>query len=212
MLAMQRRAMGGCPDCGDQLEYWQDNVAGNHNGGRLTCCVVDGLGHGLHAKEAACSILQYVANHRTETPEQLFRGCDEAMRHGRGAVMAVAWIEGNQLRYASVGNITGYLARHGDDGYRIEHLNMDRGMIGGGFKKLNVQTLSMADGDLLLMHSDGLHPFYNLEVWQPVLDHPQRLAKALIEDQGKETDDACVLVYCHQEQARHGSPIKNIRG
>jgi len=191
MIAAERRAMGGSPDCGDQFEYWQ-------NGQKTICCVVDGLGHGLHAKEAACNIMQYVANHRTETPELLFRGCDDAMRHGRGGVMAVAWIEGNQLRYGSVGNITGYLVRQGDDGCRIEHLNMDRGMIGGGFKKLNMQTLTMADGDLLIMHSDGLHPFYNLEVWQPVLTNPQRLARALIEDQTKETDDACVLVYRHE--------------
>jgi len=190
MIATERRAMGGCPDCGDQLAFWADDD-------RLVCCVVDGLGHGLHAKQAACNIIQYVANHRTESPEQLFRGCDEAMRHERGGVMAVAWIAGDQLTYASVGNITGYLVRHDDDIYRIEHLNMDRGMISGGFKKLNVQTLTLADGDLLLMHSDGLHPFYNLEVWQPVLDDPKRLAKALLEDQSKETDDACVLVYKH---------------
>ncbi|MFQ5346187.1 MAG: hypothetical protein ACE5DZ_09570, partial [Mariprofundus sp.] len=48
-----------------------------------------------------------------------------------------------------------------------------------------------------IMHSDGLHPFYNLVVWHPVLNNPQRLATALLEDQGKETDDACVLVYRH---------------
>jgi len=186
--------MGGGPDCGDQLEFWQDN---QKEGERLTCCVVDGLGHGLHAKQAACNIIQYVANHRDETPEQLFRGCDEAMRHERGGVMAVAWIAGNQLTYAAVGNIAGYLARQGDGSYRIEHLNMDRGMISGGFKKLNVQQLTLADGDLLLMHSDGLHPFFNLEAWYPVLDDPKRLAQALIEDEAKETDDACVLVYRH---------------
>jgi len=200
-VAMQRRAMGGCPDCGDQLEFWEEKSEHDHE--RLTCCVVDGLGHGTHAKEAACNIIQYVANHRTETPENLFRGCDEATRHERGGVMAVAWIEGNQLSYASVGNIAGYLARHDDDAYRIEHLNMDRGMIGGGFRKLNVQTLTLSDGDLLIMHSDGLHPFYSLEAWHPALDHPQRLAKTLIEDQGKQTDDACVLVYRHAEGTCH---------
>jgi len=191
IIAIKRRAYPGETDCGDQLEYWQD-------GRQLICCVVDGLGHGLHAKEAACKIIAYVANHRVETPEQLFRGCDAAMHHERGGVMAVAWIEGNQLRYASVGNIAGYLAHHGDDGYRIEQLNMDRGMISGGFKKLNVQALTMKKSDLLIMHSDGLAPLYNLEAWQPVLDEMERLAKALIEDQGKETDDACVLVYRHE--------------
>ncbi|MFQ5346081.1 MAG: SpoIIE family protein phosphatase, partial [Mariprofundus sp.] len=165
LIAMQRRAMDGSPDCGDQLAVWEEKNGQNDR--RLICCVVDGLGHGIHAKEAACHIIQYVANHRDETPEQLFRGCDEAMRHERGGVMAVAWIDGNQLTYASVGNITGYLARQNDDNYRIEHLNMDRGMISGGFKKLNVQTLTLAEGDLLIMHSDGLHPFYNLVVWHP---------------------------------------------
>jgi len=190
MIAIEWRAMGGNPDCGDQVKYWEDD-------GKLTCCVVDGLGHGLHAKQAACTIIHYVANHWHETPEALFRGCDKAMQHERGGVMAMAWIAGNQLTYVSVGNIAGYLARKGDASYCIKHLNMDRGMISGGFKKLNVQQLILADGDLLLMHSDGLHPFFNLETWYPVLDDPKRLAKALIEDQGKETDDACVLVYKH---------------
>ncbi|MDX8411134.1 MAG: SpoIIE family protein phosphatase [Mariprofundaceae bacterium] len=194
-IAIERLAMDGGPDCGDQLAFWKDHIG--HDAG-LTGCVVDGLGHGLHAKKVALKIIQYVANHRSETPEKLFRGCDDAMRHERGGVMAVVWIKGDQLTYASVGNITGYLAHHNGGKYRIEHLNMDRGMIGGGFKKLNEQTLALAEGDLLIMHSDGLHPFFNLEAWHPVLDNPERLAKALLEDQGKETDDACVLVYRHK--------------
>jgi len=196
-IAVARRAMDGGSYCGDQTGIWPDDN-GQHGAQPCVCCLVDGLGHGLHAKQAACKIIQYVARHRHDTPEQLFRGCDVAMRHERGGVMAVAWIEGDQLSYAAVGNIAGYLARHTDDGFRMEQLHMDRGMISGGFKRLNVQQRTLAAGDLLIMHSDGLHPFYHLAAWQPALNDPQHLATLLIEDQGKATDDACVLVYQHQ--------------
>jgi len=193
MIAIKRRAYPGETDCGDQLEHWQD-------GTKLTCCVVDGLGHGTHAKASACKIIQYVGKHRMESLETLFTGCDKALRNERGGVMAVAWIEADKLTYASVGNITGYLVRVDaeQDSHTVEHLNMDRGMISGGFKKLNVQTLTMKKDDLLIMHSDGLTPLYNLNPWQPVIGNCEKLATMLLEDQGKETDDACVLVYRHE--------------
>jgi len=201
-IAVECRAMDGAPYCGDQTGIWQDNSG--QRAVQCICCMVDGLGHGLHARQAACKIIQYVADHRHETPEQLFRGCDAAMRHERGGVMAVAWVEGDRLSYASVGNIAGYLAHHAGDVWRLEHLNTDRGMISGGFRQLNVQRLTLAAGDLLIMHSDGLHPFYQMDGWLPALAGPQSLAISLIEDQGKATDDACVLVYQHPE-AGHGA-------
>jgi len=191
-IALKGRAYPGEDACGDQLDYWQD-------GERLTCCVVDGLGHGQHAKKSACHIVAFVEKHRLESPEILFTTCDESMRHERGGVMAVAWIKGDQLTYASVGNIAGYLVHvDAEQGtHRVEQLNMDRGMISGGFKKLNVQDLTLTEGDLLIMHSDGLNSLYNLEPWQPVIGDSERLATMLLEDMGKETDDACVLVYRH---------------
>jgi len=191
-VAMKSLTYPGETDCGDQLDYWQDEK-------RLSCCVVDGLGHGSDAKQAASNILQYVAAHRFETPEKLFRGCDAEMRHQRGGVAAVAWIESDCLTYAAVGNITGYLAHIDIEPgiHRLEHLNMDRGMISGGFRRLNVQVLRLTEGDLLIMHSDGLNEFFNLEPWQAFLDNSEKLAQALLGDQSKKTDDACVLVYRH---------------
>jgi len=194
-IAVERRAMDGGPYCGDQTGIWQDNSG--QCATQCICCMVDGLGHGLHAKQAASKMIQYVADHRHDTPEQLFRGCDVAMRHERGGVMAVAWIEGDRLSYASVGNIAGCLVRHADGMCRLEHLNMDRGMISGGFRVLHVQQLTLVAGDLLIMHSDGVDPFYQLDRWQSALADPQSLAISLIEDQGTVTDDACVLVYQH---------------
>lgn len=192
-ISLNRRAYPGEVDCGDQLDWWQD-------GNRLCCCVVDGLGHGPLAKAAGCEILQFVGKQRAASPEKLFTTCDKAMNKERGGVMAVAWIEGDQLTYASVGNIAGYLV-HVDveqETHRVEQLNMDRGMIGGGFKRLTVQRLTLTVGDLLIMHSDGVNPLYNLEPWQPVLDNCEMLGRVILEDQSKQTDDACVLIYHHQ--------------
>ncbi|MDQ6992590.1 MAG: SpoIIE family protein phosphatase [Mariprofundus sp.] len=194
MISLKHRNYPGEKDCGDQLQYWQDEK-------QLTCCVVDGLGHGSDAKEAACKIIHFVDSHRSDPPVKLFTACDQAMRHERAGVMAMAWIEDNLLTYAAAGNITGYLARENSEqgSYKLEQLNMDRGMIGGGFRKLNVQTLTLSEGDLLIMHSDGLNPFYHLEPWKTVANNSDKLAQMLLEDQSKGTDDACVLVY------RHGS-------
>jgi len=192
MISLKWRAYPGENDCGDQIDYWQDDK-------QLICCVVDGLGHGMHAKDGACQIMDFVEKHRSQSPEQLFATCNQAMLHERGGVMAVAWIRDDQLTYASIGNITGYWVYiDAEQGiHRVEQLHMDRGMIGGGFKSLNIQTLTLTRGDLLIMHSDGLNPVYNLDPWQMILDDSEKLASMLLEDQGKETDDACVLVYRH---------------
>lgn len=193
MISLKWRAYPGEKDCGDQLAYWED-------GERLICCVVDGLGHGSHAKASSCKIVDWIDKHRSESPKRLFTTCDQHMRNERGGVMAVAWIEGNQLSYASVGNITGYLVHviAEQNTNKVKQLHMDRGMIGGGFRKLNVQTLTLSEGDLLIMHSDGLNPVYSLDPWRMALANVEKLASMLIEDQGKETDDVCVLVYQHQ--------------
>jgi len=104
-------------------------------------------------------------------------------------MMAVAWIQGNQISYASVDNITGYLVRvkPDQDDHKLEQLNMARGMISGSFRKLNVQTLTLSESDLLIMHSDGLTPTFNLDSWQEVLGDCDKLERSFLENQGKAT-------------------------
>jgi len=193
MITLKWRVFPGEVDCGDQMACWEEDEG-------LICCVVDGLGHGSHAKNASDKIVDFVGLHRSQPPEILFSTCDQAMQRERGGVMAVAWIAGDQLTYASVGNITGYLVQvdTASGAHRVRQLHMDRGMIGGGFKTLNVQRLKVTKGDLVIMHSDGVNPVYSLDPWQMLLDDSERLATMLLEDQGKETDDACVLVYQHK--------------
>jgi len=202
-IALKKRPFPGEQCCGDQLDYWQDEANGHQC---ITCCVVDGLGHGTNAQDAACMIMDYVAQHRNEPAKKLFLGCDAAMSRNRGGVMAVAWIAGDQLTYASVGNITGYLI----DGHttklgshKVRQLHMDRGMIGGGFRRLSVQKLTLHEADLLIMHSDGVTPVFNLEPWLAPIGDNDKLATALLKDQGKSTDDACVLVYQHVGETTH---------
>ena len=78
-----------------------------HCGAQTLLAVVDGLGHGRGAHEAARAALGVLGDWQGEPLEDLFRDAHEALRPTRGAVMGAAVIDAERetLAYAGVGNI-----------------------------------------------------------------------------------------------------------
>src|SRR3954454_12282332 len=76
-------------------------------------CVIDGLGHGPEAADAAELCGDVVRANADVEATELMQLCHEALLQTRGAVMTIAWfdLERSKLSWAGVGNVDARLVR-----------------------------------------------------------------------------------------------------
>lgn len=155
-------------------------------------CIIDGLGHGKGAEIAAQAGVKYIADHLSESLQAIFAGCDRELRKTRGAAMGIAVIdeENGELTYAGIGNTRVIVVNSG-----IFHLGNDYGIIGGGYKKLTPETISIGKGALVIMFTDGVAEVIDLSRYDLIAVDVHKLAEMIIKDWRVERDDAAVLVY-----------------
>jgi len=176
------------PYCGDQGGWWEW-------AGKALLCIVDGLGHGQGAEQAAMAALGFVEGHYHQPIPEIFARCDEALRCTRGVAMGIAVVDvDNQVvTYAGIGNTRGLIA-----GRKTVYLRSGYGIVGGGYNSLVPETVSLRRGDLLIMYTDGLEEFVRLDEYDAtVRADPSRLARALLGEWRREGDDAAVVVFRH---------------
>ena len=180
------RAFPGSAHCGDQCGIW-------HNGEKTVVCIVDGLGHGRGAAEAAKAAVEYVSSHLDVPLPELFEGCDAAIRETRGVAMAVAIIDTQTttLTYACIGNTRAAII-----GTVTSQITGDPGIIGGGFSHLLVDTYSFGKGAVIVLWSDGIDEFIDFKRYRSsIRDSAQDLANHIINDLSKSDDDSSVVAF-----------------
>lgn len=155
--------------------------------------LVDGIGHGLGAADAAHEAIDVFRRHAEEGPHEVLRCVHDALRKTRGAVAAVAEIrpaEGTLL-YAGVGNISGCLMdRNGSSGL-ISH----NGTLGASAPKIQELRFQWTRDSTLVMHSDGLQTRWDLKAYAGLaVKHPALIGGALLRDFRRHRDDASVVV------------------
>lgn len=185
-VGIVKRPLKGEAHCGDACAHWSDD-------GIVVLCVVDGLGHGEHAEEAAQAALAYVEDHRWEPLPHIFEGCDRAIWHTRGVAMGivVVHVASGTVTFAGVNNIRTMVV--GKETVRLTSAN---GIVGGGFRKLSVQTVPFTPNDLIIMYTDGLPENIELSEMGAVKSmEVNRLAEDILEKWGTGTDDSAVLVF-----------------
>lgn len=174
-----------------------ENVSGDGwrlaiEGSRASVLLVDGLGHGPDAAEAAQAGAAAFVEAPFDTPEALLERAHARMAGTRGGAAAVARYDGQDLlRFAGIGNIAACLV----SGESARGLASHPGIVGGQFRKAHVFDYPQAAGQLLVMHSDGLQTRWRLGdypgLWQR---HPAVIAALLHRDFCRGRDDATVLV------------------
>ena len=188
MVAITKRAFLGETHCGDECAYW-------HEGGKVTLCIVDGLGHGEDAERAAQAAVEYVAGHLGEPLADIFAGCNAAIRRTRGVAIGIAVVdeEAETLTYAGIGNTRIMIVRGAQS---VTHLSSNNGIVGGGYRELTPETVELHSGDLVILSSDGIRERCDLLAYGAELrGDVQQLADRIVVDWGRETDDAAVLVF-----------------
>ncbi len=189
-----KRPLGGDRHCGDQSGHWQ-------KGHLVILCIADGLGHGKHAERAAKGAMTYVASHRTEPLPEIFSGCNREIWKTRGVAMGIAVIDkkARALTYAGIGNTRIVILRSSgskETPRKTLYLKNDFGIVGGGYKRLMPETVPFAPGDLVMMYTDGVKELIDFTGYEaPLYEDVQKLAEKIIDDWGRDTDDAAVLIY-----------------
>ena len=170
----------------------------------LRMLVVDGLGHGVSAAEAARAAVDAFQFGRDDTPTASMARIHDGLRHTRGAAAAVGEVDlsGGVVTFCGVGNIAGLIAS--GDGER--HLVTHNGTVGHDARRMQLFSYPWPKGSMLLLHSDGLGTHWRTGDYPGLLTcHPAVAAAVLYRDFRRRRDDATVLVVGSN---RHGTPVQ----
>jgi anti-sigma regulatory factor (Ser/Thr protein kinase) len=172
--------------CGDGWAYHQTEE-------RTVILLVDGLGHGVAAAEAAEEALDIFRKRVEYPPAEILSYVHEGLRKTRGAVAAVAEILPSRkvLNYAAVGNISASILSKGTSRSLVSH----SGTLGLVAAKIQEFQMDWPADAILVMHSDGVQSRWDLSSYSGLLArHPAVIGAALLKDFRRQRDDASVVV------------------
>jgi len=192
-------ATAGRPRPGEDVSGDQ-SIAVGINGRAALFGVVDGLGHGPAAANAAISAAEALKNARAERIEVLVQLCHRVLGGTRGAAMTLARVdfEAGQLYWTGVGNVTANLVAKAASGIHVRSsARLTAGIIGFRIPEISpAQVVSIRTGDLLIIASDGIAEDH--------LDHidfaasAAGIAEQILGKYAKDSDDAMVLAARHR--------------
>lgn len=177
-------ALEGEFECGDS---W--HIARGAEGAAVM--VVDGLGHGVFAAEAARVGIDSFASSPFSSPVEVITRAHSLMSKTRGGAGACAWVREGRVSYAGVGNISGYLVSAGKSQGMVSH----NGTLGLGQRRTQQFEYSHGPGTLLVMHSDGISARWELKNRADLLaSHPAIVACVIYRDHARGRDDSTIVV------------------
>jgi phosphoserine phosphatase RsbX len=192
-------ATAGRPRPGEHVSGDQ-SIAVGIEGRAALFGVLDGLGHGPAAANAAMAAVEAVKNAGGERVEVLVQLCHRVLDGTRGAAMTLARVdfEAGQLCWTGVGNVTANLVAKAATGIQVRSsARLTAGIVGYRIPEISpAQVVPIRTGDLLIITSDGIAEDH--------LDHIDFAAPAtviaehILSKHAKESDDAMVLAARHR--------------
>lgn len=182
------RAMDGEKSSGDAhvVTFDEDSVL---------VAVVDGLGHGSEAAQAARRAAGVIERSASKAVIPLVRECHQALIGSRGVAMSLARFSytDETMSWLAIGNVEGMLVR-GDPAVvpAREAIVMRGGVVGYELPMLRAAMITVSKGDLLAFATDGIDAAFadHLSPSRPL----QKQADDILATYGKRSDDALVLV------------------
>jgi anti-sigma regulatory factor (Ser/Thr protein kinase) len=172
--------------CGDAWEVME-------RAGVLRAMVVDGLGHGPFAGEAAREALAVFRSQATAGPASTLKLVDQALTKTRGAAGAIVELcpAKGHATAAGVGNISMRILNKGES----KSFGCHNGTLGTGVPRIREIICPWVHGSILVMHSDGLKTHWNHEDYPGSTQRPPGLVAGLLyRDFKRERDDVTVIV------------------
>lgn len=191
--AALERGVAGTAHEGEQRSGDLAVFAPSPRGGLVA--VIDGLGHGGAAADAAEAASTVLRAHAEEEPQSVLERCHTALRRTRGVVMTLAWFDLDQatMQWTGVGNVEARLIRAaGREGVRYESPVVLGGVVGFNLPKVRMGTVDLQPGDTVVLATDGVEADYSAS-FAPGLS-AQELADRVLSRHGKGSDDALAVV------------------
>lgn len=155
--------------------------------------VIDGLGHGPLAHQAAETARHYIENHFNQPLKAIFRGVGRACRATNGVVMALGrfdWAR-KTLAFASVGNVEARVL----GSPQPMNFVVRRGVIGLNAPDPVVTEHGWGLASVLVLHSDGVMTRWRWEDYVHLDEGPATVfAQQLLQRLARDDDDATVVV------------------
>jgi anti-sigma regulatory factor (Ser/Thr protein kinase) len=177
----------GEPVCGDDWAFTWRNSQGE-------LLVVDGLGHGVAASEAALQAVHIFATARTSSPPTMVEELHQGLRATRGAAVAVAAIDLEQevVKFAGLGNVGGSIVT--PDRKRTSLVSQN-GTAGHAARRINEFNYPFRAGSIIVMYSDGLTSSWDPAAYPSLWSYdPAIIAGVLYRDFSRRRDDVTVVV------------------
>lgn len=185
-FGVSQHSLHNDPACGD---IWHLSVKDS----RISALIIDGLGHGEDAQDAARAGERAFAVEPFAMPSVLMDDMHRAMCGSRGGAGALAQYDGHngRLQFAGIGNIGATLITADKSRGLASH----PGILGAQFRKAQTFDFTECQGQLLVMYSDGLQSRWNLNSYPGLIyRHPAVIAAVLHRDFCRGRDDVTVLV------------------
>src|SRR5512134_3333753 len=155
--------------------------------------IVDGLGHGPAAAEAAQKAIRTFDVSSHIAPASMVSAMNGALRSTRGAAVAVARIDftGGTIAFAGIGNISGTLI----DGEVTRKTVSHNGIVGHSVRSIQEFVYPCSRNTLVVLHSDGMATNWHLQAYPGLMEkHPGVVAAILYRDFTRGRDDVTVVV------------------
>lgn len=178
-------------------------VAGEHACGDACCWVqtdnrcaitlVDGLGHGFYAAEAAEEAVRIFQKYASQPPAEVLAHMHDALKKTRGAAAAVAEIRplSGTLTFAGVGNISATVLSKALSRSLVSH----SGTLGHVMARIQEFKVEWPRDAVLVMHSDGVQTRWDLSRYPGLTARSSALiAGVLFRDFRRERDDSSLIV------------------
>ncbi|GAB2632006.1 SpoIIE family protein phosphatase [Nocardia goodfellowii] len=198
--AVAGRALPGQRVSGDRC------VVLETGGGSVLFGVLDGLGHGAPAADAADRAAQVLSENRAEPLDVLMLLCHRAMADTRGAAVSLALFDcAESIDWLGVGNVESRVLTVGPAGLTVRAtVLMTGGIVGYRLPpNLQAQTVPVRAGDLLLMSTDGIvaESVDGIDLSKSTAE----ITAEILSRHSKDTDDALVLAARHRGGTSNGS-------
>lgn len=154
--------------------------------------LIDGLGHGLQASDAAQAGVAAAGQRGNAPAADVITAMHAAMSGSRGGAAAVARVRlpSGEVDFAGIGNISATLC----EATATRGMASHPGIVGVQFRKVQPFHFHAVAGTLLLMHSDGLQARWSLRDYPGLFHrHPAVIVAVLQRDFDRGRDDTGII-------------------
>ncbi len=173
------------------MEESGDLVYIDDNANFLFFALIDGLGHGIYAHEAAKIAVEYLEDQDNYDLKDLLNELHEKLRGSRGIVISLCLLDKitGDLSFSGIGNITTKII-----GKQNTHFLSLDGIVGYHKPTPRIFRAKLNSGDIMLMYSDGIKEHFDFSR-TPNIKYNQAnvIADYLIDNYSKRNDDSSII-------------------